>query len=176
LKAGSLLDIPEEPIETKDQGRRILHTKKIPICDDTGEPQYLLGISEDITDRKRTENALRESEEQYRSIFENAAEGIFQTTLDGKYVAVNPALVRMYGYDSPEDMIATITDIASQLYVDPWCREVFIRLIQENEEVADFEALVYRKDGSFIWVSENVRARRDQAGLLIGYEGTAQDY
>jgi PAS domain S-box-containing protein len=175
LKAGSLLDIPEEPIETKDQGRRILHTKKIPICDDTGEPQYLLGISEDITDRKRTENALRESEEQYRSIFENAAEGIFQTTLDGKYVAVNPALVRMYGYDSPEDMIATITDIASQLYVDPWCREVFIRLIQENEEVADFEALVYRKDGSFIWVSENVRARRDQAGLLIGYEGTAQD-
>jgi PAS domain S-box-containing protein len=174
LKTGSLLDIPEEPIETKHQGRRILHTKKIPICDDTGEPQYLLGISEDITDRKRTENALRKSEERYRSIFENAIEGIFQTTLDGKYVAVNPALARMYGYNSPEDMIATIMNIASQLYVDPGRRDEFIRLMQEQDELTGFEALVYRKDGSFIWISENVRAMRDPAGVLVGFEGTVE--
>ena len=174
LKTGSLLDIPEEPIETKHQGRRILHTKKIPIYDDTGEPQYLLGISEDITDRKRTEDALRKSEERYRSIFENAVEGIFQTTLDGKYVAVNPALARMYGYDSPEDMIATIMNIASQLYVDPGRRDEFIRLMQEQEELTGFEALVYRKDGSFIWISESVRAVRDPAGMLVGFEGTVE--
>ena len=174
LKTGSLLDIPEEPIETKDQGRRILHTKKIPICDDTGEPQYLLGISEDITDRKRTEDALRESEERYRSIFENAVEGIFQTTLDGKYVAVNPALAHMHGYDSPEDMISAIRNIASQVYVDPGRRDEFIRLMQEQETVNGFEALVYRKDGSFIWISENVRALRDQAGVRVGYEGTVE--
>ena len=175
LKTGSLLDIPEEPIETKHQGRRILHTKKIPICDDTGEPQYLLGISEDITDRKRTEDALRKSEERYRSIFENAIEGIFQTTLDGRYVAVNPALAHMYGYDSPEDMIATITNIASQLYVDPGRRDEFIRLMQEQEKLTGFEALAYRKDGSFIWISENVRAVCDPAGVLIGYEGTVEN-
>ena len=174
LKTGSLLDIPEEPIETKHQGRRILHTKKIPIYDDTGEPQYLLGISEDITDRRRAEEALRQSEKQYRSIFENAVEGIFQTTLDGKYVAVNPALARMYGYDSPEDMIATITNIASQLYVDPGRRDEFIRLMQEQEELTGFEALVYRKDGSFIWISESVRAVRDPVGVLVGYEGTVE--
>jgi PAS domain S-box-containing protein len=174
LKTGSLLDIPEEPIETKHQGRRILHTKKIPICDDTGEPQYLLGISEDSTDRKRTEDALRKSEERYRSIFENAIEGIFQTTLDGKYVAVNPALARMYGYDSPEDMIATIMNIASQLYVDPGRRDEFIRLMQKQEELTGFEALVYRKDGSFIWISESVRAMRDPAGVLVGFEGTVE--
>jgi PAS domain S-box-containing protein len=174
LEAGSLLDIPEEPIETKHQGLRILHTRKIPIYDEKGEPQYLLGISEDITNRKRAEEARKESEERYRSIFENAVEGIFQTTRDGKYVAVNPALARMYGYDSPEDLIAAITNIASQLYVDPGRRDEFVRLMQEQEEVTGFEALVYRKDGSFIWISENVRTRRDPAGVLVGYEGTVE--
>ena len=175
LASGCLLDIPEEPIETKHQGLRILHTKKIPICDDTGEPQYLLGISEDITDWKRAEMAQKESEERYRRIFENAAEGIFQTTLDGKYVAVNPALARTYGYDSPDDMIAGITNIASQLYVDPGRRDEFIRLIQAQGEVTGFEALVYRKDGSFIWIAENVRALRDPAGVLVGYEGMVEN-
>jgi len=174
LEAGSLLDIPEEPIETKHQGLRILHTRKIPIYDEKGEPQYLLGISEDITNRKRAEEARKESEERYRSIFENAVEGIFQTTRDGKYVEVNPALARMYGYDSPEDLIAAITNIASQLYVDPGRRDEFVRLMQEQEEVTGFEALVYRKDGSFIWISENVRTRRDPAGVLVGYEGTVE--
>lgn len=175
LKAGGVLDIPEETIETKHQGRRILHTRKIPIYDETGEPQYLLGISEDITEGKQVEAALRESEERYRSIFENAVEGIFQTTLDGKYVAVNPALARMYGYDSPEDMIAAIRNIASQVYVDPGRRDEFLCLMQEREEVMGFEALVYRKNGSFIWISENVRALRDTAGVLVGYEGTVEN-
>ncbi|MEP6890433.1 MAG: PAS domain S-box protein, partial [Nitrospirota bacterium] len=174
LDARSLLDIPEEPIETKHQGLRILHTRKIPIYGEKGEPQYLLGISEDITNRKRAEEARKESEERYRSIFENAVEGIFQTTRDGKYVAVNPALARMYGYDSPEDLIAAITNIASQLYVDLGRRDEFVRLMQEQEEVTGFEALVYRKDGSFIWISENVRTRRDPAGVLVGYEGTVE--
>jgi signal transduction histidine kinase len=80
----------------------------------------------------------------------------------------------MYGYDSPDDMIATITDIASQLYVDPGRRDEFIRLIEAQGEVTGFETLVYRKDGSIIWISENVRTRRDQAGMLVGYEGTVE--
>jgi PAS domain S-box-containing protein len=129
----------------------------------------------DITERKRAEEELKKSEDRYRSIFENAVEGIFQTTLEGKYIAVNPALARMYGYDSPDHMIATITDIASQLYVDPGRRDEFICLMQEQEEVSGFEALVYRKDGRFIWISENVRTRRDQAGVLVGYEGTVEN-
>jgi PAS domain S-box-containing protein len=175
LQTGGLLDIPEEVIETKHQGLRILHTKKIPIYDDTGEPRYLLGISEDITERKRTEEALKKSEDRYRSIFEKAVDGIFQTTPDGKYVAVNPALARIYGYDSPDDMIATITDIASQLYVDPGRRDEFLRAMQAQEEVTGFEALVYRKDGSFIWISESARTLRDQAGTVVGYEGTVEN-
>jgi PAS domain S-box-containing protein len=138
-------------------------------------PVRTIGTMTDITERKRQEVAREESDKRYRSIFENAVEGIFQTTLDGKYVAVNPALARMYGYDSPDDLIAAITDIASQVYVDPGRRDEFLRLMQEQEEVAGFEALVYRKDGSFIWISENVRALRDMAGVLVGYEGTVEN-
>ena len=137
--------------------------------------EYHCASVRDITERKRVEAALRKSEERYHSIFENAVDGIFQTTADGKYVAVNPALARIYGYDSPDDMIKTITDIASQLYVDPGRRDVFLSLMQAQEEVTGFESLVYRKDGSFIWISESARTLRDQAGVVVGYEGTVED-
>jgi PAS domain S-box-containing protein len=148
---------------------------KFPLHGGAGDPYVQCDIATDITQRTQGRDALLKSEERYRSIFDNAVEGIFQTTADGKYVVANPALVRMYGYDSPEDMISTITDIGSQLYVDPGRRDEFIRLMEGKGEVAGFEALVYRKDGSFIWISENVRVRRDQAGLLIGYEGTVEN-
>ena len=172
LQAGGPLEFEEVAIH--DGGPHTSIVSKFPLYGGDGKPYALCGITTDITERKRVEEKLMQSEERYRSIFENAVEGIFQTTLDGKYVAVNPALARMYGYDSPEDMIPTITDIASQLYVDPGRRNEFIRLMQAQEEVTGFEALVYRKDGSFIWISENVRTRRDQAGVLIGYEGTVE--
>ncbi|MEO5863739.1 MAG: PAS domain S-box protein [Nitrospiraceae bacterium] len=140
-----------------------------------GTPLRMTGVNYDITDRKRIEEALRESEERYRSIFENAVEGIFQTSLEGKYIDVNPALARIYGYNSPGDMIATISNIATQLYVDPDRRNEFIRLIQEQEALRGFESLVHQKDGRTIWVSENVRAMRDPNGVLLGYEGRVED-
>ena len=172
LQAGVPLEFEE--VAMHDDGPHTSIVSKFPLYGGDGKPYALCGITTDITERKRVEEELVQSEERYRSIFENAVEGIFQTTLDGKYVAVNPALARMYGYDSPEDMISAITDIASQLYVDPGRRDEFIRLMQAQEEVTGFEALVYRKDGRFIWISENVRTRRDQAGVLIGYEGTVE--
>jgi len=173
FQAGVPLDFEE--VAMHDDGPHTSIVSKFLLHGRDGKPYALCGITTDITDRKRVEVALRQSEERYRSIFENAVEGIFQTTLDGKYVAVNLALARMYGYDSQEDMIATITDIASQLYVDPGRRDEFIHLMQVQEEVSGFEALVYRKDGRFIWVSENVRTRRDHAGVLVGYEGTVEN-
>ena len=172
IRAGVPLEFEE--VAMHEDGPHTSIVSKFSLYSGDGKPYALCGISTDITDRKRMENALRQSEERYRSIFENAVEGIFQTTLEGKYIAVNPALARMYGYDSPDDMIATITDIASQLYVDPGSRDEFIRLIEALGEVTGFERLVYRKDGSIIWISENVRTRRDQAGMLLGYEGTVE--
>src|SRR5439155_2140659 len=72
-----------------------------------------------VSDRSRAESALRNAEEKYRSIFENAAEGIFQTTPDGGYVSVNPALARMYGYGSPDELMTTVGDIGQVVYVNP---------------------------------------------------------
>jgi PAS domain S-box-containing protein len=164
----------EYRIQHKQGGWMWLHDRAVTTFEKDGT-RWAQGVFIDITERKRAEQEVKESEERYRSIFENAVDGIFQTTLDGKYVTVNPALVRMYGYDSPEDMIVSITDIANQLYVDPGRRDEFVRLMQAQDEVTGFEALVYRKDRSVIWVSESARTRRDPAGVLVGYEGTVKN-
>ena len=135
----------------------------------------VIWVARDITHRKQSEEALRQAEMKYRGIFENAAEGIFQTTPEGRHLSANPALVRMYGYSSEEDLIGSITDIAQQLYVDPARRSQFVAALEQDDLVTNFEAEVYRKDGSVIWISENARAVRDEKGALLYYEGTVED-
>jgi diguanylate cyclase (GGDEF)-like protein/PAS domain S-box-containing protein len=136
---------------------------------------HLVCTCRDISDRKRTEAALREAEARYRSIFENAIEGIFQTTPEGRYLNVNPALVRIYGFKSSEDLIANIHSIQHQIYVDPNRRSEFIRLMEENGRVANFESLIYRRDGTPIWISENAHCVYNSRGDLLYYEGTVED-
>lgn len=137
--------------------------------------KYWVSVQEDISDRKQTENALRQAEEKYRSIFENAIEGIFQTTPDGHYITANPMLARIYGYESPEELTANIRDIEHQLYVDPRRRDEFQNILQQQGNVRNFESEVYRKDGSIIWISENARAIKNEQGKIIGYEGKVED-
>ncbi len=126
-------------------------------------------------ERKRAEEALRQAERKYRDIFESSGEGIFQTTPSGRFIVANSALARMFGFESAEELINTRTDITSQHYVEPQKREEFKRLLEENGFVQKFEYQVYRKDGGRIWISENVRAVRDDSGTVVYYEGTAQD-
>lgn len=126
-------------------------------------------------DRSCTEEALKQAESQYRSIVENAVEGFFQASIDGRYLSVNPALARMHGYTSPGQLLAAVKDIGRQVYVDPTRRKEFQRLMEERGVVEDFEYQAYHKDGHKIWVSENVRAVRDPAGAMLYYEGTVQD-
>jgi Amt family ammonium transporter len=116
-----------------------------------------------------------DSTDKYRRFFENAVEGIFQTTEDGKYLAANPALARIYGYDSVESMQAGIQNIAAELYVDRTRRDEFQRLMAENDVIVDFESEVRRRDGVVIWIVENARAYRDADGRLLYYEGTVED-
>ncbi len=111
----------------------------------------------------------------FRSFFEHAVEGIFRTSPRGRYLAVNPALAALYGFDAPEQLIRELTDIGSQLYVDPGRREEFRRLIEAEGAVNDFESEIVRRDGSHIWISEQARAVRDDLGRLVYYEGTVQD-
>ena len=145
------------------------------IKDASGAMSGRLVTLQDVTALKRTELELRDAEEEYRSIFENAIEGIFQSTAEGSYLSVNPALARMFGYDSPDEMMSTVTHIGRQLYVQPGRRGDFTSLILEQGAVSDFESEVYRRDGSSIWISERCRAVRDGDGKLLYYEGTAED-
>src|SRR4029077_16179491 len=125
--------------------------------------------------REQAIEALRRAEAKYRGIFENAVEGIFQTTPEGHYLSANPALARLYGDDSPEQLIASIGDIERQLYVDSTRRNDFTRLMDEQGVISNFEAEIYRLHGSILLISESARAVRDDRGLVDYYEGTAVD-
>lgn len=139
-----------------------------------GDSEVLM-ILRDITDRKAAEEALRLAEENYRSIVENAIDGIFRTSPSGQYLQANLALARICGYDSVEAMVTNITDVQHQLYVNPRDRDRFIAEISAYDKVANFESQVFRQDGSIIWISENARAVRDAQGNLLYYEGTVTD-
>jgi PAS domain S-box-containing protein len=132
-------------------------------------------LSSEIAMRENVERELRQAEQKYRGIFENAIEGIFQTAPDGHYLSANPALARIYGYGSPEELVAALEDIERQLYTEPSRRAEFIRLVQQNGSVADFESQVRRKDGHTIWITETARAVRGPDGKVLYYEGTVQD-
>ena len=114
-------------------------------------------------------------EAKYYSIFENAISGIFQTTPEGRYLSANPALARIYGYDSTDEMMISLTDISHQLYVESQRRSDFISALQKHDIVSDFESEIYRRDGTVIWISENGRAVRDENGELLYYEGFVED-
>ena len=126
-------------------------------------------------ERNESRKALLKVEERYRGIFENSIAGIFQTSPEGTYLDVNPALTRIYGYSDRSEMMSKISDIARLLYVDPNRRTEFIRLMREKGIVQDFEAQIYRKDGSVIWISENARAVKDTQGNIMFYEGMVED-
>ena len=117
----------------------------------------------------------RRAEEKYRSIFENAVEGIFQTTVDGRFLTANPALARMFGYESPEELLEAVSDIGYELYVEADRRMELYRLARENGFVSGFEVQMYRKDGYPMWASMSARAVYDAAGEIVGYEGTIED-
>jgi len=128
-----------------------------------------------LIQRKQAEELLRIAQEKYHSIVENAMEGIFQSTPSGGYISANPALAKLYGYDSPEELMSDIKNISQQLYVDAERRLEFVAAMEADNAVSGFESMVCRKDGRRIWVSENVRAVRDSKGELIYYEGTVSD-
>jgi PAS domain S-box-containing protein len=165
------------------------HVACYPLLDAKGTHWGAVSTVRDVTERRRVQEALRESdneqrrtqaalkqaEEKYRAIFENAIEGIFQSSPDGEFISANPAMARIFGYDSAEELINNRKDIEYQHYVDPERRRCFQQLISEKGMVQGFELQAYRKDGSTIWTSENVRAVRDDNGALQYYEGIVED-
>jgi PAS domain S-box-containing protein len=139
-----------------------------------GRPCLLESFS-DISGLKQAREALERSEQKYREIFENATEGIFQTTPEGRYLSVNPAFAGMFGYASPEEMMDAVTDIGRQLYVNPKDREEMVGRLREQDRLEGYEVEVFRRDGSRFWISINIHNVRDEQGNLLYLEGTNQD-
>ena len=148
-------------------GSVVLDTQRVPV--------RMVGFCRDVTELENTKEARLAAERKYHQIFENAGEGIFQSTPEGCYITANPALAQMHGFDSPEELIRSCRDISHQIYAKPEQREEFKRLLEEHGVVRAFEHESIRKDGSKIWISVNARAVRDQTGKILYYEGTAQD-
>jgi len=158
-----------------DGGIRWIHDRAFPIRNSAAEIYRVAGIAEDITERKLAEQRLAAAEANYRSIFENALEGIFQTTPEGRFLSANPALARMLGYRTPDELVATVTDVGEQLCIEPARRLEFKQRLENEGVVREFESRVYRKDGARIWVSINGRAVQGPQDAILHFEGTIQD-
>jgi PAS domain S-box-containing protein len=130
----------------------------------------------EMTGRLKTQmRELKTAEEKYRSIFENAVEGIFQTTPDGRFISASPSMASILGYDDPDDLIKCISNFGTDLYVDGAQRDELIRKFDVRDTVSDFETMFYKKDGRTLWVSLNTRAARDAGGRLSYLEGFLSD-
>jgi PAS domain S-box-containing protein len=160
------------PVHFEDtrMGRHILNSI-YPILDAEDVVRQLAVFGSDITERKLAEEALKESEQQYRNLFENSLEGIFQTTPEGRLISANMAFAKMFGYESTDEIIRAVRDIGSQLYVTPMEREKAVNILRETGYLRGFECKMYRKDGTTFWAVINARftENQDGTGYLNGF-------
>ncbi len=154
---------------------RWIHERAIPIRDPTGKVYRLAGTAEDITEHYQSQQALKQAEAHYRGLFEHATEGIFRSTPEGRLLDANPALLKMFGYNSLEEALANITDVAKQIYVKPERRAELQKALHSRGYVEGFEVENKRKDGTVFWVNINAHVIRDSSGAIVCYEGSYQD-
>jgi PAS domain S-box-containing protein len=174
MRSGQPLYNREEKVFDGAGNETYILSTKVPLRDSNGKVTGIAGVGRDISARIKAEGALREAELKYRGIFDNAIIGIFQSSPEGNFLSVNNSMASTYGYDSPDDMIASITDISRQFYVVPERRAEFMDSIGKLGGVLNFECEAYRKDGSKIWTNMSVRAIR-QDGVVVRYEGMCED-
>jgi two-component system sensor kinase FixL len=173
---GEYWESVEIPILTKDGKMRIVLWNSANVYGVDGNTvTATIAQGQDISERKQAEDALRESEDRYRQIFEHATEGIFQSTMEGTLRNINPAFARMYGYDSTEQMKEVVTDIAAQVYYDPADREEIKRLLVQEGIILGMDVRFKRRDGSPLWVNLDAHLVRDEEGNIVCLEGTTTD-
>ncbi len=165
----------ENPVLTKNGEERLIAWHNTVLRDESGKIVATLSSGDDITERRRAEDDLRKAEEQFRNIFNEAIEGIYRTSPEGRLLAANSAFAKMLGYDSAEDFVSSVTDAAHQVWVDPADRLRLVRLLEENQIVRGYECQLKRKDGINIWVSGSSRKVSGPDGKPLYFEGFVED-
>lgn len=161
----------EEWVTFASNGNRVLlETIKAPMYDSKGTTIGVLGIGRDITDRKRAEERLRQSENQYRTLIQSMPDGVYRSTPEGKFIEVNDAMVRILGYDSKEDLMSI--DIKTQLYFDSKERESLTKKMRLNE--LDVFPL-RKKDGTIVYIEDHGWLVTDENDNIIFHEGVSRD-
>ncbi|MDJ0507921.1 MAG: EAL domain-containing protein [Crocosphaera sp.] len=153
-------------IETR--GKPILNPK-------TGKIKDILCVSRDVTKRKQIEEALIHAEREYYKIFERSHQGIFKLTSEGSFLDVNPALAKIYGYESPKQLLENIDDHRNKLYVNVKEKDNIFNILKRNGEIINYQSKIYRRDREIIEVIQNIWAVSNQWGQVIYYQGTVQE-
>jgi PAS domain S-box-containing protein/putative nucleotidyltransferase with HDIG domain len=187
LGADGFIIKPKKPAELWDELTAIIRKHQVkesipPTRVVIEEKEYVIKHSdivatkliEKVTELEIAKAKVEESEKKYRDIFENSMEGIFQSTPEGRYITINPALARIFGYDVPQEMIDVTSDMGQQR-VNPEDHLRLKGLYEKQDFVEGFETQVYRKDGEKVWISMNTRVVRDPQGCILYYEGTVDD-
>jgi len=143
-----------------------------PLRGTDGKVVGIVGVAIDVTERKQMEISLAESEKNYRTLFENVPIGLYRTTSDGRMVDANPALVKMFGFQDREALLAMNAD---DLYADPADKAKFLQAIRQGDIVSNFETEMRQRDGTTFWASDNVRINRNDEGYVLSYEGSMVD-
>ncbi len=165
----------EHEITRKDGVRVIVFEQGTVLFDEDNKPTGMFGTSQDITERKKAEEEMILAQKKFQTIFYNTADGIYQSTVDGKFIMANPSMARIFGYDSPEELISSVTDIGAQIYADPVDRKRMSELLLIQDHIEDFEAPLLTKNGDIVWVSESTRAVRNEKGAIKYFEGTLKN-
>jgi PAS domain S-box-containing protein len=178
-------DIPVLFLSNYIQPEALQKTEKIAsygyVVKDSGETVLITSIKmafklyEANRRLKEREESLRQSEEKYRSLFENAAEGIFQTTPEGHFLSANPAQAKLFGYDSSREFMEQIINISRLHYVNPKDLETYKNILETKGVIKRFEVQLLTRQGNPVWASINACAIRNDEGAIIYYEGTAED-
>ncbi|MCG3191970.1 MAG: Sensor histidine kinase RcsC [Thermoanaerobaculia bacterium] len=174
LGGGPAYDV-EYRVVRPDGAVRIVHSVAKVVRDEQGRARHVFGTMQDVTERKQAEAAQRESEERYRTIFQNSPLGIFRSTFEGRFLEVNPALARMFGYDEPETIVREIRDIGEQLYVHAGARREIVAGQLSSPDTKLFVTRFRRRDGGEFLANQYLRTIRDAGGRPLFFEGIVED-
>lgn len=165
----------EHEITRKDGSKSMVYEQGTLLYDKKGKAIGLFGTTQDITERVNAEKELLKAQKEFKEIFENSADGIYRSTKDGRFIMANRSMARIFGYNTTEELINSITDIGSQIYANPDDRKKMAELISQQGNVENYELQVITKSGTPIWVSANIRLGVDESGTFKCFEGTLED-